>query len=205
MQLEVDTPGGRRVLGYGLHILDDAAIVAMIFTDLSETLDRERRAHAERQVSDAGRPASAMAHELTSPLATIGLYVDLLRRQLPADGPARGNLDVIAEQLVDCRSRLSTILHSMAGTAAGDSGLRLSSLAGAIEAIIEEQRLRAPQTELRLSVSSDGSERKLQVLRLRGVPPWRVDVRDRSRSGGRQIQARRDPRGGGLAPGASDL
>ena len=156
MQLEVDTPGGRRVLGYGLHILDDAAIVAMVFTDLSETLDRERRAHAERQVSDAGRLASAMAHELKSPLATIGLYVDLLRRQLPADGPASGNLDVIAEQLVDCRSRLSTILHSMAGTAAGDSGLRLSSLAGAIEDIIDEQRLRAPQTELRLSVSGDG-------------------------------------------------
>ena len=156
LQLEVDTPGGRRVLGYGLHVLNDATIVAMIFTDLSATLDRERRAHAERQVSAAGRLASAMAHELKSPLATIGLYVDLLCRQLPAEGPARGNLDVIAEQLVDCRSRLSTILHSMAGTATGDTGLRLSSLAGAVEAIVEEQRLRAPQTDLRLSVSGDG-------------------------------------------------
>ena len=156
LQLEVDTPDGRRVLGYGLHVLNDATIVAMIFTDLRATLDHERRAHAERQVSDAGRLASAMAHELKSPLATIGLYVDLLHRQLPADGPARSNLDVIAEQLVDCRSRLSTILHSMSGTAAGDTGLRLSSLAGAIEAIVEEQRLRAPHTALLLTVSGDG-------------------------------------------------
>ncbi len=156
MQLEVDTPAGRRVLGYGLHVLNDATIVVMIFTDLSATLDRERRANAERQVSDAGRLASAMAHELKSPLATIGIYVDLLRRQLPADGPARDNLHIIAEQLVDCRSRLSTILHSMAGTAAGDTGLRLTSLAGAVGAIVEDQRLRAPHTTLLLAVSGDG-------------------------------------------------
>jgi signal transduction histidine kinase/CheY-like chemotaxis protein len=156
VQLEVDTTGGRRVLGYGLHVLGDPAIVAMIFTDLTETLERERRAHAERHVADAGRLASAMAHELKSPLATIGLYVDLLRRQLPADAPALGNLDVIAAELADCQSRLSTILHSMIGAATGASGLRLSSLAGAIAAIVEEQRLRAPQTELHLTVSGDG-------------------------------------------------
>ena len=63
-----------------------------------------------------------MAHELKSPLATIGLYVDLLRRQLPADGPALANLDVIAAELADCQSRLSTILHSMAGAAATAPG-----------------------------------------------------------------------------------
>jgi len=156
VQLEVDTPGGPRVLGYGLHVLGDPAIVAMVFTDLTETLERERRAHAERHVADAGRLASAMAHELKSPLATIGLYVDILRRQLPADGPALGNLDVITAELADCQSRLSTILHSMAGAAAIGTGLRLSSLAGSIASIIEEQRLRAPQTELRLTMSGDG-------------------------------------------------
>ena len=156
VQLEVDTPGGPRVLGYGLHVLGDPAIVAMVFTDLTETLERERRAHAERHVADAGRLASAMAHELKSPLATIGLYVDILRRQLPADGPALGNLDVITAELADCQSRLSTILHSMAGAAAIGTGLRLSSLARSIASIIEEQRLRAPQTELRLTMSGDG-------------------------------------------------
>ena len=155
VQLEVDTTGGPRVLGYGLHVLGDPAIVAMVFTDLTETLDRERRAHAERQVADAGRLASAMAHELKSPLATIGLYVDLLRRQMPTDAPALGNLDVIASELADCQSRLSTILHSMAGAAAIGPGLRLTSLADAIGAIVEEQRLRAPQTVLRLTMSGD--------------------------------------------------
>ena len=155
VQLEVDTTGGPRVLGYGLHVLGKPAIVAMVFTDLTETLDRERRAHAERQVADAGRLASAMAHELKSPLATIGLYVDLLRRQMPAEGPALGNLDVITSELADCQSRLSTILHSMAGAAAIGPGLRLTSLADAIGAIVEEQRLRAPQTELRLTMSGD--------------------------------------------------
>lgn len=154
VQLEVDTANGRRVLGYGLHVLGDPAIVAMIFTDLTATLDRERRAHAERQVSDAGRLASAMAHELKSPLATIGLYVGLLRRQLPAAGPALTNLDVIATELADCQSRLSTILHSMAGAATG-AGLRLSWLAASIDAIVSEQRLRAPQTELRVSAAGD--------------------------------------------------
>ena len=155
VQLEVDTAGGRRMLGYGLHVLGDPAIVAMIFTDLTATLDRERRAHAERQVSDAGRLASAMAHELKSPLATIGLYVGLLRRQLPPDGPALTNLDVIAAELADCQSRLSTILHSMAGAARDGAGLRLSSLAAAIDAIVTEQRLRAPDTELLVSAVGD--------------------------------------------------
>lgn len=155
VQLEVDTTGGPRVLGYGLHVLGDPPVVAMVFTDLTETLDRERRAHAERQVADAGRLASAMAHELKSPLATIGLYVDLLRRQMPTDGPALANLDVITSELADCQSRLSTILHSMAGAAAIGPGLRLTPLAAAIGAIVEEQRLRAPETELRLTMSGD--------------------------------------------------
>ena len=154
-QLEVDTAGGRRVLGYGLHLLGEPAIVAMIFTDLTQTLDRERRAHAERQVADAGRLASAMAHELKSPLATIGLYVGLLRRQLPPEGPALGNLDVIAAELADCQSRLSTILHSMAGAAASGAGVRLSSLPAVLASVVDEQRLRAPGTDLRLSVSCD--------------------------------------------------
>ena len=156
VQLEVDTPSGPRVIGYGLHVLGDPAIVAMVFTDLTETLEHERRTHAERHVADAGRLASAMAHELKSPLATIGLYVDLLRRQLPSDEPALGNLDVITSELADCQSRLSTILHSMTGAAAIGTALRLSSLADSIAAIVEEQRLRAPQTELRLTTSGDG-------------------------------------------------
>ena len=154
-QVEVDTGGGRRTVGYGLHLLGDPPIVAMIFTDLTDTLDRERRAEAERQVADAGRLASAMAHELKSPLATIGLYVGLLRRQVPGEGPALGNLDVIGAELAECQSRLSTILHSMAGAAASGAGLHLTSLATSIAAIMEEQRLRAPDMELRLSVTGD--------------------------------------------------
>ena len=155
VQIEVDTPKGQRVLGYGLHVLGDGTIAAMMFTDLTETLDRERRAHAERQVVDAGRLANAMAHELKSPLATIGLYVDLLRRHLPTDSPDLANLSVIAAELADCQSRLSTILHSMTGVAASRIRLRLSSLAGPIDAIVEEQRRRAPDTELHLEVSGD--------------------------------------------------
>jgi signal transduction histidine kinase len=154
-QVEVDTGAGRRTVGYGLHLLGDPPILAMIFTDLTETLDRERRAEAERQVADAGRLASAMVHELKSPLATIGLYVGLVRRQLPAEGPALGNLDVIAAELADCQARLSTILHSMAGAAASGAGLHLTSLATSVAAIMEEQRLRAPDMELRLTMSGD--------------------------------------------------
>ena len=155
VQLEIDTANGRRVLGYGLHVLHKATIVAMVFTDLTETLDRERRAHVERHVSDAGRLASAMAHELKSPLSTISLYADLLHRQLAADGPALENLDVIATELADCQARLSTILHAMTGAAVSGTKLQLNSLADSIEAILEEQRLRAPDTELRLAVSGD--------------------------------------------------
>jgi signal transduction histidine kinase len=154
-QVEVDTGAGRRTVGYGLHLLGDPPIVAMIFTDLTETLDRERRAEAERQVADAGRLASAMAHELKSPLATIGLYVGLLRRQLPGEGPALGNLDVIGAELAECQTRLSTILHSMAGAAASGAGLHLTSLATSITAIMDEQRLRAPDMDLRLTVNGD--------------------------------------------------
>lgn len=156
MQLEVDTGMGHRTLGYGLTVLGDSAAVGMIFTDLTETLERERRTADERHIAEAGRLASAMAHELKSPLATIGLYVDLLRRQLGDNDAAAANLEVIGSELHDCQSRLSTILHSMAGQAAADGSVVLSDVAAAVEAVVREQRLRAPDADLRLEIRGGG-------------------------------------------------
>ena len=55
---------------------------AVFFADLTDALAEERRAAEAQRFAEVGRIAGAMAHELKSPLATVELYANLLRRAL---------------------------------------------------------------------------------------------------------------------------
>ncbi len=166
LQLEVQTPRGRRTLGYSLSVLGDSAAVAMVFTDLTDTLARERRAAEERRFADVGKIASAMTHELKSPLATIGLYVELLRRQADASGAEKENVEVIAVEVHECQERLSAILHSMTGGAVSSEGVSLTAIDAAVGEVVAEYRRRLPAADVQLHVVADGSR----------VPLAEVDV-----------------------------
>jgi signal transduction histidine kinase len=154
LQLEVETELGPRIFGYSLTVLGDSAAVAMVFTDLTDTLGRERRAVEERRFADVGKIASAMTHELKSPLATIGLYVELLRRQVASAGGEKENIEVIASEVRACQERLSAILHSMTGGAVSSEGVALTAIDAAVAEIVAEYRRRQPEADVRLSVAA---------------------------------------------------
>jgi signal transduction histidine kinase len=156
MHLEVQTEAGPRTLGYSLTVLGDYAAVAMLFTDLTDTLGRERRAAEERRFADVGKIASAMTHELKSPLATIGLYVELLRRQVAAVGVDKENVEVIATEVRECQERHSAILHSMTGGAVSSEGVAFTAIDAAVSEIVAEYRRRQPLADVRLNIVVKG-------------------------------------------------
>ena len=73
--------------------------MALFFADLTDAVAEERRAAEAQRFAEVGRIASAMAHELKSPLATVELYVEpAAPRQLATTRPTAGKLDVIRDQ-----------------------------------------------------------------------------------------------------------
>ena len=86
-QIEAPTPAGVRTLGYTVSILGEGGAAALFFADITDALAQERRAAEARRFAEVGQIASAMAHELKSPLATVELYANLLRRQHSPTSP----------------------------------------------------------------------------------------------------------------------
>ena len=78
-QLIVSADGAERTLGYTVSILGDGGAAALFFADITDALAEERRSAEAQRFAEVGRIASAMAHELKSPLATVELYANLLR------------------------------------------------------------------------------------------------------------------------------
>ena len=88
-QITVVGHGGEQVLGYSASLLGDGA-TAVFFADLTDALAEEQRAAEAQRFAEVGRIASAMAHELKSPLATVELYANLMRRALAEDATVPG-------------------------------------------------------------------------------------------------------------------
>ena len=97
-QVTVDTPAGVRTLGYTASLLGGGGATALFFTDLTDAIAEERRVAEAQRFAEVGRIAGAMAHELKSPLATVELYANLLRRALVAEPAHVQQLDIIKDQ-----------------------------------------------------------------------------------------------------------
>ena len=66
-------------------------------------LDREQR------LSSLGALAAAAAHRLGSPLGTIAVVAKELARDLPADNPMRGDVDLLLSETERCRLILTEL------------------------------------------------------------------------------------------------
>lgn len=141
-QIEVPTPAGERTLGYTVSILGEGGAAALFFADLTDALAEERRAAEAQRFAEVGQIASAMAHELKSPLATVELYANLLRRALADQPAAVQQLDVIKDQTRRCLERIRTIMHSINPDAARVGGTTLTPLVPLVRAVIADQRRR---------------------------------------------------------------
>jgi len=173
-QMTLRTDGGVRTIGYSLSMLKRTGEVAMLFADLTETLVKEQREAEERRFAEVGRIASAMAHELKSPLATIRLYSELLLRGLqsgegaasssdPAGDPAGGvaggvargpaagrpssvrdQAEVIRDQVRRCQERLTAILRSISPQTGQAALFGLAELEPVVRSVVRDQRRRFP-------------------------------------------------------------
>jgi len=132
---------GRQVLGYTASILEDGA-AAVFFTDLTATLAEEQRAAEAQRFAEVGRIASAMAHELKSPLATVELYANLMRRQLADDITSTERLDVIKDQTRVCLDRIGAIMHSINPDLAKAGGMTLTDVVPLLHDVVDDLRRR---------------------------------------------------------------
>jgi two-component system sensor histidine kinase FlrB len=139
-QLSVNGLDGRRTLGYTVSPLGGGS-AALFFADITEALAEEGRAAAAQRFAEVGKIAGAMAHELKSPLATVELYANLLRRELP-DERAAEQLGVIKQQTRLCLERISAIMHSINPGAARVGGTRLTDLRPVVDEVADEARRR---------------------------------------------------------------
>ncbi len=153
-QVQVVTPAGERTLGYTVSTLDRAGAVALFFTDITDAIAEERKAAEAQRFAEVGQIASAMAHELKSPLATVELYVNLLRRALAEKPAVLQQLDVIKDQTRLCLERIGTIMHSINPDAARASGMKLAALVPVVNGVIDDQRRRNKDARLTLHVTA---------------------------------------------------
>ena len=168
-QVTVETPDGERTLGYTLSLLGGGGATALFFTDLTDALAEERRAAEAQRFAEVGRIAGAMAHELKSPLATVELYVNLLRRALPDDRATTQNLDVIKDQTRVCLERIGAIMHSINPDAARAGGMTLTPVVPVARDVVAGLRRRNEAAKLSLRVVGDHPRAALAINDLRSV------------------------------------
>jgi len=169
-EIEVETPAGRRTLGYTVSLLGgDGGATALFFADITDALAEERQAAEAQRFAEVGRIAGAMAHELKSPLATVELYANLLRRVLSEDPGAIRQLDVIKDQTRLCLERIGAIMHSINPDVARAGGMTLTPILPTVRDVVAGQRSRNEGAELTLRVVGGDRRVALAANDLRSV------------------------------------
>jgi signal transduction histidine kinase len=167
-QLTVSGRCGQQTLGYSASVLEDGA-TAVFFADLTDALAEEKRAAEAQRFAEVGRIASAMAHELKSPLATVELYANLLRRALADDEPSVERLDVIKDQTRLCLDRIGAIMHSINPDIAKAGGMTLTPVAPLLREVVDDLRRRHEDAEITLTDAIGDPRVALAVGDLRSV------------------------------------
>ena len=151
-QVVVAVDGGEQTLGYTVSILGDGGAAAVFFADITDALAEERRRAEAQRFAEVGRIASAMTHELKSPLATVELYANLMLRRQTGDDVAREQLGVIKAQTRECLDRLKSIMHSINPDAALAEGTALTPLAPVVRDAVRKERARFDGAAINLRV-----------------------------------------------------
>ena len=168
-QVHVTTPDGVRTLGYTASLLGGSGATALFFTDLTDAIAEERRAAEAQRFAEVGRIAGAMAHELKSPLATVELYANLMRRALVSDTAAVQQLDIIKDQTRLCLDRLGAIMHSINPDAARAGGVVMTPVAPVVRDVVAVVRSRNEGARVTLRVTGNGTRAAIAENDLRSV------------------------------------
>lgn len=168
-QIGVETLAGLRTLGYTVSLLGGGGATALFFADITDALAEERQAAEAQRFAAVGRIAGAMAHELKSPLATVELYANLLRRSLDGAASAQRQIDVIKDQTRLCLDRIGMIMHSVNPDAAHAGGMTLTDVLPVVRDVVANQRRRNEGAKLTLRVAARDPRAALAESDLRSV------------------------------------
>lgn len=91
------------ITSYVYRVAQESRHLSDALTAAQAALDREQR------LSSLGALAAAAAHELGSPLGTISLVSREMQRELPAESPLRGDVDLLVSQSARCREILAEL------------------------------------------------------------------------------------------------
>jgi PAS domain S-box-containing protein len=167
-QITVTGQCGEQVLGYSASLLEDGA-TAVFFADLTDTLAEEQRAAEAQRFAEVGRIASAMAHELKSPLATVELYANLMRRALADDDTSLERLAVIKDQTRLCLDRIGAIMHSINPDLAKAGGMTLTPVVPLLHDVVADLHRRHEDARIELRGASGEPRVALAENDLRSV------------------------------------
>ncbi len=150
------------LVGMWLGFLFSAILVAIFVSRLNAVLRARDRALAEarevalrdEQLFALGMQAAAAAHDLATPLATLGLTLDEMRAEYANDEELGPSLQGMADQTARMKVVLGR-LRDFAG-AARDAQSQMLSAAGWLEGLAEHWQLMRPQTRLVLRRTAKG-------------------------------------------------
>ncbi|UZW58738.1 ATP-binding protein [Lysobacter enzymogenes] len=148
------------VTGMWVNFLLSAGIMAVVLSRFMTIVREQRRSLSEARerairdesLSALGSLAAGTAHELNTPLATMGLLVDdWMSGEHP---PAREDLELLRSQLAHCRDHVRALAEMARRGAAGESSVEAGD--AFVHACVDRWRLLRPNATARFRGGAAG-------------------------------------------------
>lgn len=155
--------GSVHSLGMWFNFLFSAGLITYFVVRMAAVL-RDQEAEATRRREDRLRHdqilavaslAAGTAHELGTPLATMTLLVDELQREPGLRQEARDDIELLRQQLLQCRGTLAELSHTAELSAAGERQQRPADRF--VRGCVERWSARRPRISCRIASTGRGA------------------------------------------------
>jgi two-component system sensor histidine kinase RegB len=155
--------GSVHSLGMWFNFLFSAGLITYFVVRMAAVL-RDQEAEAMRRREDRLRHdqilavaslAAGTAHELGTPLATMTLLVDELQREPGLRPEARDDIELLRQQLLQCRGTLAELSHTAELSAAGERQQRPADRF--VRGCVDRWSARRPRISCRIASTGSGA------------------------------------------------
>lgn len=157
----------------------------VIFDDITERADLERRLVQADKLSSIGLLAAGVAHEVNTPLAVISTYAQMLAKQVGGDEQKSRMLDKISKQTFRASEIVNSLLNFSRTSTTEVARVDLNRVVQETLSLLEHQ-LQKAGIEVKVNLATplaciDGNAGKLQQVLLNLI----INARDAMEPGGR--------------------